>query len=564
MQITGSKILILGGFGLVGSAVTRKLMQHNPAQIIIASLRKEEAESACKQLIEEFPNVNPNMFVPKWGNLFTRSEWKDIPFSEIINGKERRVNHIKDIFMDLTDDMLKRSSLYQLVTEAKADLVVDCMNTATGIAYLDIYNSTINGLKEIDETGALTEDTSEIVMASSYIPQLTRHIQIMYKALCDAKTTMYFKIGTTGTGGMGVNIPYTHSEERPSKVLLAKTAVGGAHTLLLYLLARTPGGPIVKEIKPAATIAWKRIAYGEVKRHGRSIPLVDMTFDNAHNAEGQFVFADANGVKDTGDVFKSVFVDTGENGLFSRGEFEAISSLGQMEMVTPEEIAEYLVYEVRGGNSGHDIIQGLDSTTLEPTYRGGMLRSIALDTVKQMEKENDVDSVAFELLGPPRLSKLLYEGYLIRKIAGSMKKFMEMKPCEMSKLAYDMIQNNDKLRQQMLSIGLVILSPDGKKYIRGRDVKVPVQRAEKAYELTEENLNRWCTEGWIDLRESSWVEWQDRIKKIMNQAKSILGDATGSRYYYTEKHWGNFEEFDEGKIVGWVFEFEDNGWRFKR
>ena len=51
MQITGSKILILGGFGLVGSAVTRKLMQHNPAQIIIASLRKEEAESACKQLI---------------------------------------------------------------------------------------------------------------------------------------------------------------------------------------------------------------------------------------------------------------------------------------------------------------------------------------------------------------------------------------------------------------------------------------------------------------------------------------------------------------------------------
>ena len=66
MQITGSKILILGGFGLVGSAVTRKLMQHNPAQIIIASLRKEEAESACKQLIEEFPNVNPNMFVPKF------------------------------------------------------------------------------------------------------------------------------------------------------------------------------------------------------------------------------------------------------------------------------------------------------------------------------------------------------------------------------------------------------------------------------------------------------------------------------------------------------------------
>lgn len=563
MQITGSKILILGGFGLVGSAVSRKLMLHNPKEIVIASLKKEEAESACELLRQEFPNVNPNMFIPKWGNLFTRTEWKDTPFNDIIGDEVRRVEHIKDIFLDLDDAMLKRSSLYQLITDSKADLVVDCMNTATGIAYLDIYNSTVTGLKEI-ENGALSNKTSEIVMASSYIPQLTRHIQIIYRALCDAKTKMYFKIGTTGTGGMGVNIPYTHSEERPSKVLLAKTAVGGAHTLLLYLLARTPGGPIVKEIKPAATIAWKRIAYGEVKRRGRSIPLLDMPLDKAHSATGKFVFADDAGVEDSGDVFKSVFVDTGENGLFSRGEFEAISALGQMEMVTPEEIAEYLVFEVQGGNSGKDVIQGLDATTLGPTYRAGMLRSVALETVKKMEKENNVDSVAFELLGPPRLSKLLYEGYLIRRIAGSMNKFMTMQPAELSKQALEIIRTDDKLRQQMLSIGLVILMPDGKKYLRGRDVKIPVQRAEKAYDLTQENIDKWCDEGWVDLREKTWIEWQDRIIKIMNQAKDIKGDSTGSRYYYTESHWGNFNEFDEGKIVGWVFEHEDKGWRFKR
>ena len=262
---------------------------------------------------------------------------------------------------------------------------------------------------------------------------------------------------------MGVNIPYTHSEERPSKVLLAKTAVAGAHTLLLYLLARTPNGPIIKEIKPAATIAWKRVAYGEVKRRGRSIQLIDMPIDQARAAEGKFVFADTEGVIDSGQVFKSVFVDTGENGLFSRGEFEAISALGQMEMVTPEEIAEYLVFEARGGNSGKDIIQGLDSTTLGPTYRGGILRSVALDTVKKMEKDHGVDSVAFELLGPPRLSKLLYEGYLIRKIAGSMNNFMKMAPEDMSEKAMKIIENNDELRQQRVSIGLVILNANGKK-----------------------------------------------------------------------------------------------------
>ena len=563
MNIKDAKVLILGGFGLVGSAICRKLMECEPAEIIISSLKKEEAESACDLMRKEYPNANPKMFIPKWGNLFTRSEWKDIPFNDVITGADKRVNHIKDIFYDLDEEILQRSSLYQLITDAKADLVIDCMNTATGIAYLDIYNSTVSALKEIDNN-CLSQAASETVMASVYIPQLIRHVQILSRALIDSKAQMYFKVGTTGTGGMGLNIPYTHSEERPSKVLLAKSAVAGAHTMLLFVLGRTPDGPIVKEIKPAAAIAWKRIAYGEVKRRGRSIPLQDMKIENARDAKGSFVFADNSGIIDSGDVYKSVFVDTGENGLFSRGEFEAISALGQMEMVTPEEIAEYLVFEAKGGNTGYEVIQGLDATILGPTYRGGMLRNVALDTVKKLEKENDCDSVAFELLGPPRLSKLLYEGYLIRKIAGSMNNFMKMKPSELSEKAMELIKSNDELRQQMLSIGLVILFPDGKKYLRGSDVKIPVQRAEKEYPLTQENIEKWCYEGWVDLREGSWLEWQNRIRQIMEQTNSIVGEPTGSRHYYTELHWGNFDEFDEGKIVGWVFEYEDKGWRFKR
>src|SRR5258708_13167730 len=71
---------------------------------------------------------------------------------------------------------------------------------------------------------------------------------------------------------MGLNTPYTHSEEKPSRVLLSKSALAGAHTLLLFLMARTPGGPITKEIKPAAAIAWKRIGFGEILRGGSPVP----------------------------------------------------------------------------------------------------------------------------------------------------------------------------------------------------------------------------------------------------------------------------------------------------
>jgi len=215
-----------------------------------------------------------------------------------------------------------------------------------------------------------------------------------------------------------------------------------------------------------------------------------MPLKYAKKAEGKFVFDDMKGILETDNVYKSVYVDTGENGLFSRGEFEAITALNQMEIITPEEIAEYLVYEVRGGQSGYEVIQGLDSTVLGPSYRGGVMRGVALDTIKQLEKDNNCSSVAFEMLGPPRLSKLLYEGYLIKQIAGSMNKFLKMKPNELSQKAVAIIDNDKELRSQMLSIGLVILFPDGTKYLRGKEVKIPVQRAETELPITPANIDK--------------------------------------------------------------------------
>src|SRR5256886_17705523 len=104
--------------------------------------------------------------------------------------------------------------------------------------------------------------------------QLIRHVQILVEALRRAETRAYVKIGTSGTGGMGFNIPYTHSEERPSRPLLMKSAVAGAQSLLLFLLGRTPGAPATIEIKPTATIAWREIGSGPIRRKGKPIPLV--------------------------------------------------------------------------------------------------------------------------------------------------------------------------------------------------------------------------------------------------------------------------------------------------
>lgn len=562
MEIRGSKILVLGGWGLVGAAICHKLMQHGPSQLIVSSLKQHEAEEAVELLRKEYSDKDPNMFVAKWGNIFTRVEWKDINWGEVLKNPQSRTGVISDIFNDLDDSVLSQSTLYNFITENKVDLVIDCINTATAIAYQDLYTTSKTVIREF-ETDNLDKESVERLLISMYMPQLIRHVQIMYRALLDAKSTMYLKIGTSGTGGMGLNIPYTHSEERPSRVLLSKTAVAGAQTLLLFLMARTPGGALVKEIKPTAAIAWKKITYDKVMRKGQPIPLVDMKMDKAHKVSDKFTFSDTNGVNDVEGFFKSVFIDTGENGIFSKGEFQAISALGQMELVTPEEIAEYAVFEIRGGNSGKDIMQALDAFALGSTYRAGLLQNTAMKKINQLEKDNDCDSIAFELLGPPRLSKLLFEAYILKRIEKSIKNVLKASPEELSKKAFELINTDDNLRSQMLSIGLVVLLPDGKTYLRGKDVKIPAKAGLDEIKIDEKIIDKWCFEAWVDLRTSNFVAWQKLLNKIKQQAEVVGVDETGSRYTYTRDYWDDFEDINEGKIVGWVFEFEDEGWRFK-
>jgi len=316
MELSGKKVLVLGGWGLVGSAICRELMKHNPARIIVSSLRKTEAEDAVAQLRKEFPTADPNMFVARWGNIFARVAWKDMDWVDVVSNPQWRWEIINDIYNELTDEILNESYFYSLIQESQPDVVIDCINTATAIAYQDIYKA-VNSVRAEIQNNTLKVADVEKLMASVYIPQLIRHIQILYRGLCDANVKVYLKIGTSGTGGMGLNIPYTHSEERPSRVLLAKSAVAGAQTLLLYLMARTPNGPLVKEIKPTAAIAWKKIAFDKVVRRGKPIQLVDMPLENAKKIDGKFKLADNDGIVETNDYFRSVFIDTGENGIFS-------------------------------------------------------------------------------------------------------------------------------------------------------------------------------------------------------------------------------------------------------
>jgi len=69
MEIHGKRILVLGGSGLVGMAILRRLLEEEPEKVIVSSLRKDESKDALETLSAEFPHAN---LVPLWGNIFVR------------------------------------------------------------------------------------------------------------------------------------------------------------------------------------------------------------------------------------------------------------------------------------------------------------------------------------------------------------------------------------------------------------------------------------------------------------------------------------------------------------
>ncbi len=565
MDIHNKTVLVFGAWGLVGNAVTRKLIPEKPKRIIITSLKKEEVEEEIQKLQKEFPHLPKDYFIPWWGNIFVREEFKDLNRFAILEDPEKRKILLKDIMEELTPEMLESSSIYKILEKYKPEIIVDCINSATAIAYQDIYSTyhRISSLISEDPTKEEIIAETEKLLCTQYIPQLIRHIQILYNSMSKNDTKIYVKIGTSGTGGMGLNIPYTHSEEKPSRVLLSKSSVAGAHTLLLFLLGRTPDAAITKEIKPTAAIAWKKIAFDEIKKRGKPIKLESVSLDETVPLSGKLKLKVGNKFKVTDETLKSVFIDTGENGTFSRGEFETISTQGQMEYVTPEEIAADVIFEIKGGNTGHDIINALDNATLEPTYRAGFLQHTAVEKLAELERIHNVNSVAFELLGPPRLSKLLHEINLIKLVTKSMKNILDYTPEELSEKTFTEIKTNSKLRNEIISIGIPVLLPDGHKLLRGNEIKIPPYRGKNELDISEEKINLWANDGWVDLRISNMKVWQDRIKAIINEAESIPPDDTSSMHVRTKEFWNNFEEINIGKIVSWIFINEERGKRMK-
>jgi hypothetical protein len=521
-----------------------------PSHLRIASLREEEVTEALATLRASTPGSSAEID-GYFGDLFVLHDHRTRSRDDIRHDAEARGLLVDDLYGPLTQEVLERAALGRLILDYRPDVVVDCINTAGALAYRNAFRSAA-ALRSAAAEGRADTAAVEEHLATLYLPQLIRHVQVSLEAMKQARTGMYVKVGTAGTGGMGLNIPFTHSEERPSRVLLAKSSLAGAHTLLLYLMARTPGAPSVKEVKPTAAISWKSIRFGPVRRGGRAITRSDATgpleLEEAFRDDAPFVELDR--------TLDGVVLDAGENGLFSPAEFETLTALGLMEFLTPEEIADTVIREIRALPTGKDVVAALDGATLGPTYRAGVLRGQVLAHMDAMEEEHGVRSVAYEMLGPPRLSKLLFEASLLERLYGELEEASRLDARETATRTRALVEEDDDLRQRILSVGLPILLPDGRTVLRGAHVKVP---PEPGLPVDDPLV---VDAGWVDLRRENWERWRGRVQAVQDEIESRPGLEYGS---VADHEYGDEAgRIRPGRLAAWTFRVEDQGERIKR
>src|SRR5215212_2787821 len=113
LNLENRKILVLGGYGLVGMAVCRELLVRKPREIQIHSLRLQESQDAADELR---PEAGSTALSVSEGNIFGLVEERSI--RDRVRAEIRR----------LDDEGLSSFVLYDVLSKSRPDIVIDCVN----------------------------------------------------------------------------------------------------------------------------------------------------------------------------------------------------------------------------------------------------------------------------------------------------------------------------------------------------------------------------------------------------------------------------------------------------
>ena len=150
------------------------------------------------------------------------------------------------------------------------------------------------------------------------------------------------------------------------------------------------------------------------------------------------------------------------------------------------------------------------------------MRSVALQDLEQAEAQSELPSIALGRLGPPELSKLLFEAWLLRDAFATLEGVLRSDagprtPEEVSRIVESRLTGTE-VRRLAPSIGIPILDASGTSILRGPRINVPEVRShDSTVSLDDPDaIDRWARKGWVDLRPTNMATWLARIAKMID------------------------------------------------
>ncbi|MHC4341948.1 MAG: hypothetical protein ACYSX0_17245 [Planctomycetota bacterium] len=607
------KVLCLGGAGQTGKEICRRLARKGADTVIVHDLELARSEEALKQI----GDTGRTKLVASGGNLFHPSNvgtWKiGTVCREVPGSGEEDTDFLQSLIdarlMAFTPDVVRRSLIWNLVSTYRPHVVVDSINTATVLGYRSdlihsgreiarlnrkLLDALRHGsekplrLEELHERVAaesseeITRDLVEIWKTSLHmtayldVAGIVRFVQCLHALFCGEEGLRvpefqrYVKVHTTGLGGMGFNIQYTHGdtgEPGLSTKLLGKVYATGSLTQLLQSLAHTPGCD-VRVVVPATLVGWEDPAdyvvrseiqdwESEPPRFERgALPLVDS--EVLVPCDGSVTLREAlkdspNRVSATGAKFEVPHLCSGENNPYATEDIQAITALGQMGCITKEEVARAAM-ECIEGESRYDAIAAIDASLLLPTQTAAVERDRHLATCHAKEGGHSVPSVSLGNLGPTT-AKLLYEIEILRACFETVERIAnEPTEMEMTLGACSYILEDEAgaiLRRQILSLGLPIFlrkGPGQAGLLLGNRILFPDAHdpvsLQRKLDPEDEKMKVWLASGWIDLTGPRMAWWKQRFQIVL---EALDGERAVSRNWFDPR-----QPFRAGPFLGYL------------
>src|SRR5256712_7695568 len=211
MELRDRTVMILGGSGLVGLAVARRVLAASPRRVVLVALFEEEVQAAAASLE---PHRGSAAIAVEWGDVSLPAALAKLGRGTVVASAEHRAVLLHDLLSELTEDALGRSFLAQLLMKYRPDAVVDSINTATAFAYQDVVQAARELLERAAQETADRAAVEQLTLAIE-LPRLIRHMQILAEGLRRARTQGYGQVGPRGTRGGGGIIPPPHPGQSP-------------------------------------------------------------------------------------------------------------------------------------------------------------------------------------------------------------------------------------------------------------------------------------------------------------------------------------------------------------